>query len=478
MDHLLTLSGSALAKKIREGELTSAAVVEAHIRRIEQVNPIINAVAAPRFDQARAEARAADLKTQRVPLKQLPPFHGVPCTIKECFAVPGMPNTAGLVARIGLQVDTEAPAVARLRAAGAILLGVTNLSELCMWMESDNRVYGRTNNPYNPGRIVGGSSGGEGSIIGAGGSPFGLGSDIGGSIRMPAFFNGVFGHKPSAGLVPVAGQFPIASNEARRYLTTGPLARRAEDLWPLLNILAGPDGEDKYCEAIKLGDPYHISFSKLKVVVIENNGKVRVTRDMQNALRAVADRLVNLGVHVTTAKVEKLRYSRDIWSASLQASGGPSFSELLGNGQPIDSFAELGRWLWRKSDHTLPAIALTLLEKLNKLLPKRNRKFVEMGRELRQELTELIGPDGVLLYPSYPSVAPPHYQPLFHPFNFTYTAILNIMEFPVTQVPLGLNAQGLPLGVQVAAIHGHDHLTIGTALALEKEFGGWTPPEL
>src|SRR5207237_4871758 len=147
-----------------------------------------------------------------------------------------------------------APTVGGLRAAGAIPLGVTNLSELCMWMESNNRVYGRTGNAYDPRRTAGGSSGGEGAIVGAAGAPFGLGSDIGGSIRMPAFFNGVFGHKPTGGLVPNSGQFPMAHGPALRYLTTGPIARHAEDLMPLLRILAGPDGDDAGCVAMELGD--------------------------------------------------------------------------------------------------------------------------------------------------------------------------------------------------------------------------------
>src|SRR5699024_2538512 len=137
----------------------------------------------------------------------------------------GMPNTAGVVSRVGLRATEDATSVARYRQAGAIPIGVTNTSEACMWMESNNKVYGRSNNPYDITRIVGGSSGGEGAIIGAGVVPFGLGSDVGGSIRMPAFFNGVFGHKASSGLIPNSGQFPPIEGEGLRYLSTGPLAR-------------------------------------------------------------------------------------------------------------------------------------------------------------------------------------------------------------------------------------------------------------
>ena len=247
MNELLSLSAVELARRIREKRILSREVVETHIAHIQRVNPDLNAVVRERFDDARREAEAADRRIQAANGDELPPFLGVPCTIKECFALTGMPNSSGLVARKGEIARQDATAVARLRAAGAIPLGVTNVPELCMWMETDNRVYGRTNNPYNVKHIVGGSSGGEGAIIASGASPFGLGSDIGGSIRMPAFFNGVFGHKPSAGLVPGTGQYPIATNQALRYLTTGPLARRAEDLMPLLRVLAGPDGQDGGC---------------------------------------------------------------------------------------------------------------------------------------------------------------------------------------------------------------------------------------
>ncbi len=208
MKKLLTLSGTRLAEMIRRKEVTSLDVVKTHIAHIKRVNPSINAVVKDRFDAAIAEAKAADKRVKDSSPESLPPFHGVPCTVKESFLLTGMPNTSGLVARKDIIADHDATAVARLRKSGAIPLGVTNIPELCMWMETDNRLYGRTNNPYNTKHIVGGSSGGEGAIIGSGGSPFGVGADIGGSIRMPAFFNGVFGHKATGGLVPNSGQVP------------------------------------------------------------------------------------------------------------------------------------------------------------------------------------------------------------------------------------------------------------------------------
>lgn len=477
MDDMLKVSGTELARMIRDRETTSGEVVEAHIAHLEKVNPTLNAVVATRLDAARAEAVAADRKIESSTARdKLPPFLGVPCTIKECFALAGMPNTSGIVARKGVVTDRDATAVARLRAAGAIPLGVTNTSEGCMWMETSNRVYGRTNNPYDLGHIVGGSSGGEGAIIASGASPFGVGSDIGGSIRMPAFFNGVFGHKATGGLVPGTGQFPFATGPALRYLTTGPLVRRAEDLWPLLNVLAGPDGQDAGCTPWEMGDPAAVDFSKIKVLVVRGNGVIAVADDMLAAQRKAADALAERGAQVTTGEFEALRFSRDIWSSMLAEAGGPSFSEIIGDGAPIGSWAELAKWLVGRSAHTFPAIGLTLVERLPKLLAKRTARFAAAGRALKKEVIEKLGPNGLLLYPSYPTVAPVHNKPMLPPFNWVYTAILNVLEVPVTQVPLGLNAQGLPLGVQVASVPGNDHVTIAAALALEHDLGGWVPP--
>jgi len=221
-ESLLFRSATELARMIRDREVSSRDVVEAHIRRIEEVNPSLNAVVATRFDDAREEARRADVLISRASAPgDVSPLCGVPCTVKEAFALEGMPNTGGLLSRKGKVARQDATTVSRLRSAGAIPLGVTNVSELGMWVESNNLVYGRTASAHGRRRTSGGSSGGEGAIVSAGGSPFGLASDIGGSIRVPAFFNGVFGHKPTGGLVPNSGQFPLADGRPPR---GGPLA--------------------------------------------------------------------------------------------------------------------------------------------------------------------------------------------------------------------------------------------------------------
>lgn len=474
-EDLLHLSGVRIAQLIRDGEISSRDAVDAHIAQIERINPTINAVVAERFDQARAEASAADERQARG--EELPVFHGVPCTIKECFALEGMPNTAGLVTRVAHgPASTDATAVARLRAAGAVPMGVTNTSELCMWLESNNKVYGRTNNPYDPSRIVGGSSGGEGAIVAAGGSPFGLGSDIGGSIRLPAFFNGVFGHKPTGGLVPGTGQFPIAENEALRYLTTGPLCRFAEDLMPFLRVVSGADGQDTGCLDWELGDDVDVDMRFLRVVLIEDNGFRKVHPELVAAQAEAARRLESRGALVEHRRVDGLRRSFEIWATLLgEAEEVHSFRSMLEAGRQKSMVLEAFRFAFNRSDHTLPAIVLAAVEKISPFLAGTPENAIRMAEDLGAELTRLMG-DGVLLFPSYTRPAPKHDAPMLTPFDFVYTGIFNVLEMPATQVPLGLASDGLPLGVQVVGPRGADHRTIAVARALEEEMGGWVPP--
>jgi len=477
MNPLLTLSGTRLARMVRDREVTSRELVDVHVRRIERVNPPMNAVVADRFDQAREEADRADRVLRESGPDDLPPFHGVPCTIKESFELTGMPNTSGLVARKGVIAKRDAPTVSRLKDAGAIPMGVTNVSELCMWMESFNKVYGRSNNPYDRRCIVGGSSGGEGAIVGAGASPFGLGADIGGSIRLPAFFNGVFGHKSTGGMVPATGQYPIASNEALRYMTTGPITRRAEDLMPLLRILAGPDGRDRECRHFDLGDPADVRIEGMDVVVVEGNGLLPVQPELLEAQSRCAAFLASKGARVRRERIEGLKLSGQIWAAKLMGAGGPTYSELLGNGRPIDLGREVLMYLLGISPFTLPSLALVALEEMGKMFPDDMQEFVEAGDRLRRDLCETIGQNGVMLYPPYTEAAPPHNKPLIPPFQWIFTGIINVMEMPSTQVPLGLGRRGLPLGVQVIGVHGNDHVPIAVAMELERAFGGWVPPE-
>ena len=468
----LRMSASAMARSIRAGELRSVEAVEAHIAALERITSL-GAVVARRYELAREEARAADAKHESVGA-----FHGVPITVKEAFAVTGMPHTSGLLARRGITAARDATAVARLRAAGAIVIALTNISELCMWLESDNRVYGRTNNPYDLTRIAGGSSGGEGAVVGAGASPVGLGADIGGSIRMPAFFCGVFGHKATGGLVPGTGHYPGPQNAARRYMTTGPIARFAEDLYPFLSVIAGADGEDEECRGVALRSPDSVRISELRIIDVPDNGITPVSAELREAQQRAARHLSSVAAEVRSVAIPRLRESLAMWSAMLAAATDTSFAELLGQGQAISVVRELVKLPFGRSPHTLPAIMLAAAEGIPLYRGRRGARWCDLAMVLRDEIEMLLGSDGVMLFPSYASVAPRHGAPVRWPFRWVYTGIMNVLELPATQVPLGLSREGLPLGVQVVGARGHDHLTIAVACELERAFGGWVPPAI
>jgi fatty acid amide hydrolase 2 len=465
-----------LARAIRTGETTSREVVEAHIEQLQRTHERLNAIVADRYDAAREEADVADARVADASDPDtLPPLLGVPCTIKESIACAGMPNCAGLVSRSEWRSTENAPTVQRLLDAGAIPLGVTNTPELCLWIETENRTYGRTNNAYDPTRTAGGSSGGEGAAVGSGGSPIGLGADIGGSIRIPAFFNGVFGLKPSPGLVPNTGQFPTTETEmAAMMLTLGPLARRAEDLMPVLGIIAGPDGVDPYAREAQLGDPADVSIADTRILISEESSFVPVSRELRAARQRAAEALERAGANVECVSLRSMRRALELYLAVLKLEAGVNVAQLIVD----EGSAALTLWsgLRRKGPHTRALRLLLLSEWMTGRMPQgRLRKAVAARRAFQDEVTDAIG-DGVLLHPTHPRVAPRHGRTVGKPWLLTTTAVFNLAGLPVAQIPLGLNGRGLPLGVQAAAGPDRDHFAVAVALELERAFGGWVPP--
>jgi fatty acid amide hydrolase 2 len=472
-------SALALARAIRSRELTAADVVDAHIKVHERFAPRINAIAADRFEAARAEARAADqLVAGSADASDLPPLLGVPFTVKETIAVRGMPLSGGVPARRDERAAENAPAVARLVGAGAIPLGVTNVSELTLWIESENRVYGRTNNPYDPSRTAGGSSGGEGAAVGCGGSPFGLASDIAGSIRIPALFCGVFGHKPSGGVVPNTGLWPPTTGESGRMLGTGVLARRAGDLMPLLALIAGPDGVDPITEPVELGDPARVSLEGLSVVTVEDASVRPLSTDMRDARERAVGALLAAGASVRRVQLRSWRKAAPAFLAALEEGSGADAAHatlrlLKESGEERPSWRELLR---PGGPHTLPTrvtLAAEMLRSEDGSEP--SRRALSAAREIVAELTDAVG-DGVLLHPAHPRPAPKHRRTLGRLWLLTPTSVFNMAALPVTEVPLGLSDSGLPVGVQVAAGPKRDHMSIAVALELERVFCGWVPP--
>ncbi|XP_053485494.1 fatty-acid amide hydrolase 2-B [Ictalurus furcatus] len=476
---LLLIPAVQLAEKIRRKQVSSVDVVQAYIDRIQQVNPLLNAVVKDRFSAALAEAAQADRLIEEETggeeaLADRLPLLGVPLSVKESFFLQGMPCSTGLVCRAGFVASTDAPVVALLKRAGAIPLGVTNTSELCMWLESNNHLYGITNNPYDTTRICGGSSGGEGSILASGGSLIGVGSDIGGSIRMPCFFNGIFGHKGTPGIVCNEGQLPPASGLQEDILSTGPMCRYAEDLLPMLKIMAGANAD-------KLSLSSEVDLKKLRFFSVADDGgslwTSPVDKQLVEAQRKVIQRIeADLGVKVKEMSFPQLKYSSHIWETCMDLpdkDGKPPqpLAELLADGgSTVWPVWELIKRIFGKSDHTLASIGLAL--KGSKSSPY----YLKMKEALQRDMDKVLGTDGVLLYPSHPLLAPKHHHPLFTVYNFSYTGIFNALALPVTQCPLGLSEEGLPLGVQVVGGKLQDRLTLAVALYLEKAFGGWRNP--
>ncbi|KAM9836890.1 fatty-acid amide hydrolase 2-B [Aulostomus maculatus] len=480
---LLAVSATQLARKIRRREVSSVEAVQAYIDRIQEVNPLINAVVKDRFAAALQEAAQVDKLIEEETggeevLEDRLPLLGVPLSVKEAFALQGMPHTTGVISRRGVLATVDAPPVALLKRAGAIPMGVTNTSELCMWSESHNHLYGITNNPYDLDRIPGGSSGGEGSILGAAGAVIGVGSDIGGSIRMPCFFNGIFGHKTTPDVVSNENQYPPSSGRQEEYLSTGPMCRYAEDLLPMLRIMAGP-------KAHMLSLNTKVDLKKLRFFTVPHDGGSPLTSPVSKELMQIQKKVVerlqeDLGVQVQEVYLPGLRYGFQIWDTYMglpDKEGNPPqpFVELMGEpGRPVWPLWELLKWIMGKSEHTMAAIGLSLVEMSH--VSKPSTVIIQQKEKLQKEMEELLGKDGVLFYPSHPRVAPKHHHPLFRPFDFAYTGIINILGLPVTQCPLGLSDEGLPLGVQVVTGKLQDRLSLAVAFYLEKAFGGWRDP--
>lgn len=482
-DLLLLESASTIAFKIRTKKITSEQVLDSYIARIKEVNPTLNCIVTNRFEEARKEARAADelIKSGTISEETLAkekPFLGVPFTTKDCIAVKGLIHSSGLVCRKHIRAEEDAAAITRLKHAGAIPIALTNVSELCMWWESANHVHGRTKNPYDTSRIVGGSSGGEGCAQASAASAFGIGSDIGGSIRMPAFFNGIFGHKPSPLAVPNSGQYPEPiTDEQNKFLGIGPMCRRAEDLLPILKVISNN------LPRLRLDEP--VDIKKIKFYYQESDGGANMVSPVSPDIKELFGR-INLHLEkahgIKTSKVCFSRFvkSAPMWFANMKAPSGPTFPEQLTNLKGcINPWWELLKWIFGRSDHTFIGLATCLLEKGGCRYGDDKHQYLVKERDaLRLELLDILGDDGVLLYPTHPTAAPYHNQPLAKPFNFSYTGLINVLKLPATAIPMGLDRHGLPIGIQAVSNDGNDRLCLAVARELEKAFGGWTPPEV
>lgn len=362
-----------------------------------------------------------------------------------------------------------------------IIIEFSTIHILINQIRSVNPNHGRTNNPYDTNRIVGGSSGGEGAIQAAAASPFGIGSDIGGSIRMPAFFNGIFGHKPSRYVVCNDGQFPSAfSDEQKSMLSTGPMCRYAVDLKPMLKIMAVKEK----LPVLRLDEP--VDVKKLKVFYQENDlgGHLvsPVDKDLQEAFRKVINHFKNtLKVEINRVELHRTKNTTAMWLANMKSKDSPGFDQqIAGPNNSINAWWELAKWIFGRSHHSFIAIMTALTEKFGTQAgTEKYRYLLEERDKTIEDFRGMLNDDmSVFLYPTHPTVAPYHNEPIFRAFNFSYTSLVNLLQMPACNIPLGLGSEGLPLGLQVVANYDNDRLCLAVASELEKAFGGWRSPEV
>jgi fatty acid amide hydrolase len=335
-EKLAGISSTEIAQKIKAGEITSKEVVEAHIRRIEDVNPNLNALVIPLFDEALAQAEAAD--KQQVNGEPLGLLHGVPVTIKEQFHVAGTQTTLGLENQVGNIASEDGPLVSRLRKAGAIILGKTNVPQMLVYHETDNSVYGRTNNPWNLERTPGGSSGGEAALIASGGSSLGLGGDYGGSIRIPSHFCGINGLKPTSGRLTNDDNpaHILATGQEAIIAQNGPMARTVDDLVLAMKVLAQPlfDRTSDLIPPIIWPDSERISVKGLRIGMYTDDGYFSAAPAVRRAVEEGAKVLNELGAQVEAFTPPDVAESIGLYLGIVSADGGYWVKNGLGRDTP------------------------------------------------------------------------------------------------------------------------------------------------
>lgn len=473
-DPVLLEPATVLAAKIRAGKLKSVDVVRAYIERIQKVNPLLNAVVESRFEDALAEAAQVDLRVSQGSDESASPLLGVPFTVKNCVGVKGCVQDVGSFYLRGQRATEDATVVSRMRQAGAIPVAISNVPELCMSSDCRNMLHGTTCNPYDTNRSPGGSSGGEGSLLGSAASVVGVGTDLAGSIRLPAYRCGIFGHKPTHGVVTGQGVMPEYSETLTQFATPGPMCRYVVDLDPMLRVMAGEDAA-----SLDLDKP--VDLKKLKIYYVVDNGNKYLTSICKEQSQAVLKvvRCLETACEAKPQRVSFEEMSRGffIWMASLGCSATPFASIFKNFTGSINPFTELLLKLVGRSHHTLSAIWIVLGEWLGQgTSPDTTADLVRQGREFARKLEDLLGDDGVLVFPCSGMKAPYHNQLLSVYKNLTFTCLLNTARVPVTTCPLYLDDEGLPVGVQIVAARYHDRLCLAVARELATKFGGWRAP--
>jgi len=461
VNEITSLSASEMAEKVRSRKLSPVEVVDAHLARIEQVNPRINAFVQVDAEAAIAQARAAEKAVTSG--ERLGPLHGVPISIKSSIDVAGMRCEAGTKLRQGHVASADAPLVQRLRKAGAIVLGVTNAPELLMAWETDNLLYGRTNNPWDLSRTAGGSSGGEAAAIASGCSAGGVGSDGGGSIRVPAHFCGICGLKPTPGRIPATGHFPQSAGPFALLGVVGPMARALSDLKTMLDVMQGPDDGDPYAAPVPVRWPSTAEVKKLRIGYFEDDGRTPVTAETREALRKAAEALRRAGWEVESFRPEGLETARQLWWKFFGVAGGMLLGPMVqGHEDELSPILkEFNRWVAAEKPHT----AQTLLD-------------TWMERDLlRMKIFEQMNGLAALLCPVASIPAFKHGERSWQIEGkevgyldaWSYCEWFNLLGMPAVTVPVTRSQEGLPIGVQIITRPWEEEIALAVAESLQEQ---------
>jgi fatty acid amide hydrolase len=503
-DDITRLSACELARRIADGALSSIDAVEAHIARIEAVNPALNAVVVKRYDEARAEARLADERRRRG--EPLGALHGVPITVKECLDLERTASTFGLPTRVAHRAQSDERHVARLRKAGAIMLGKTNVSQLLIYTEADNPLYGRTSNPWNAQRSSGGSSGGEAAIIAAGGSPLGLGTDIGGSVRVPATFCGIASLKPTSGRLPDPGRYSVPVGQRAIPSQVGVLARHVEDVALGIEVANGdrqPTGEP----FIALGDFRGVDVSRLRIGYYDEDDTFETAPAVKRAVAEAAAILKKAGATVLAWSPPATLEALNLFGNILTADGGAGMSRAIAGNKRTPQVTQL---------LTAARLPLPLLRRARSLLRAVGQKglarnlemfgdhgtdhywsCVEAQLDYQQRFADVLdhadgGPIDLILAPvcSLPAFTHGATRDLLTAGG--YATLYNLLGYPAGVVPVTRvrsgeesaramsrdlivklarkveqGSKGLPVGVQVIARPWQEHLALAAMRAIE-----------
>jgi Asp-tRNA(Asn)/Glu-tRNA(Gln) amidotransferase A subunit family amidase len=470
MSELTSFSAAELAARIRKKQVSIREVATAHLERIQNMNPKLNALIRVDHDDVLRQGESTERKLRAG--RELGPLHGVPLSIKSSIEVAGMPFEAGTRLRAGTVAHRDASLVSRLRNAGAIIIGVSNTPELLMAWETDNLLYGRTNNPWDLACTAGGSSGGEAAAIASGCSAGGVGSDGGGSIRVPAHFCGICGLKPTPGRIPATGHFPQSVGPFALLGVVGPMARTVGDLKVLFEVMQGADVGDPSSSPVPISWPRPEELRATKIGFFEDDGRSPVTPETRAAVRAASELLRRAGFEVEPFRPDGLEEARRLWWQIFGVAGGMLLGPMT-RGHESDLspiLKEFNGWVSAAEPHTAQSLLDTWI-----------------GRDVvRMRIFEQMNRFPVLLCPVASVPAFRHGErewqidgrTVKYLDAWSYCEWFNLLGMPGVTVPMGHSPEGLPIGVQLAAGPWQEELVLSAAEALESARGPWEGPML